>query len=132
MATTHFSFNTLEKLKSKKDIDFLFEHGITAFAHPYKFYYHIKPIEKTDQAIRIKAGVAVSAKKFKHAVARNTIKRYLRELYRLHKYELYNALPKDQAMHVFIMYIGNEMPTMPMLLPYWHTALIKLKNAIAR
>ncbi len=128
--TTLFSFNKLEKLKSKKDIDFLFEHGATVFSYPYKFYYSIKPNDD-DNAICIKAGVAVSAKKFKQAVARNTIKRYLRELYRLHKPELYSALPKNKGMHIFITYIGNDMPTMQLLLPYWKTALVKLVKAIA-
>jgi ribonuclease P protein component len=129
MMTTSFSFNKQEKLKSKKEIDFLFEKGDTVFAHPFKIYYQIKP-NTYPGTVRIKAGVAVSAKKFKTAVGRNTIKRCLRELFRLHKPELYNALPVDKQMHVFIMYIGNDMPTMQLLLPYWKTALAKFMDAI--
>jgi ribonuclease P protein component len=85
MAATN-SYNTKEKLKSRKLLEQLFTKGRSFSVFPLKVFY--MPLPGTvDHAV--KAGVGVSAKHFRKAVDRNRIKRLLRECYRLNKQSLY-------------------------------------------
>lgn len=60
---------------------------------------------------RLQAGFGASSRNFKKAVDRNRIKRLSREAYRLQKQPLYEWLKeKDQALAVFIIYTGKELP----------------------
>lgn len=69
-----------EKLKNKKDISLLFEHG------KWYSYKELSIISlPVDGLKHPKLGVSVSKRYFKKAVDRNRIKRLLRETYRLNK-----------------------------------------------
>ena len=64
-----------------------------------------------DQSTPLKAGVTVSSKRFKKAVDRNRVKRVLREVYRLQKASLHNALEERQSfLAIFFIYIGKDLP----------------------
>ena len=100
-----YSFPKNEKLKSKKQIAQLFDEGSAITVYPLKLIY----LETTQQPSKIQAGVAVPKKNFKSAVARNRIKRLLRESYRLNKAIVFNNTQGEFAF--LFLYLGKEKPT---------------------
>ncbi len=80
------SFHKHERLKSKKQIEFLFKNGKHLNAAPIKVIYLI--IEKNSVHSSNKAMFVVPKKLFKDATDRNKLKRRMRECYRLSKQEL--------------------------------------------
>ncbi len=107
--TGTFSYNKFEKLKSRKQIELLFAKGKSISAFPVKVFY--LPVEHTPMH-PVQVGVGVSARNFKKAVDRNTIKRRMREAYRLHKLPLHEHLVAQQkSVAVFILWIDKQMPT---------------------
>jgi len=84
-----FTFRKKEKLKSKKLIEQLFEHGNSISLFPLRMVY-----SKIEHASNypVQAGFSVSRRKFKKAVDRNRIKRLMRESYRKNKHILYQNI----------------------------------------
>lgn len=97
-----FTYPKTEKLKSKITIDLLFSKGKSVSKYPLRLVFVESDYgipEDSDQKIKI--GVSVSKKYFKHAVNRNYFKRVLRETYRLNKHLLVDHLDKAYAMMFF-------------------------------
>ena len=119
-----FSYNKFEKLKSRKQIELLFAKGKSISAFPVKVFY--LPVEHTP-VHSVQVGVGVSARNFKKAVDRNTIKRRMREAYRLHKLPLHEHLVAQQkSVAVFILWIDKQMPTTAALQDLMPTVIEKL------
>lgn len=119
-----FSYNKFEKLKSRKQIELLFAKGKSISAFPVKVFY--LPIDHTPMH-PVQVGVGVSARNFKKAVDRNTIKRRLREAYRLHKLPLHQHLLTEQkSVAVFILWIDKQLPTSAALQDLMPTVIEKL------
>jgi ribonuclease P protein component len=98
----NFTYPKTEKLKSKITIDLLFSKGKSVSKYPLRLVYVESDYgipEASDQ--KLKMGVSVSKKYFKHAVDRNYFKRVLRETYRLNKHLLVDHLDKPYAMMFF-------------------------------
>lgn len=93
-----FIYPKNEKLKSKRTIDLLFSEGKSVSKYPLRLVYVENPSEEKE---RIKMGVSVSKKYFKHAVDRNYFKRVLRECYRLNKHILIEKIEKPYAFMFF-------------------------------
>ena len=100
-----FKFTKKDKLKSKKQIEHLFENGQSIMAYPLLLKY--METEFQDNAVT-KTAVSVSKKKFNKAVDRIKIKRLIREVYRLNKPIYFNNLTTQYAL--MILYIGDEKP----------------------
>lgn len=97
-----FTYPKSEKLKSKITIDLLFSKGKSVSKYPLRLVFVESDFgipEDSDQ--KLKMGVSVSKKYFKHAVDRNYFKRVLRETYRLNKHILIANLDKKYAMMFF-------------------------------
>ena len=93
----------LERLKSKKLIEKLYEQGSSVKSFPLRMVYLQT---KHTSGFPAQVGVSVSKRNFKSAVDRNRIKRLLRESYRLQKEILYDHI---QNPYVFmISYLGKE------------------------
>lgn len=95
------TFHKYERLCSKKQIDTLFEKGQTQIAYPIKL---ISLAQKTELKLEVKAMFVVPKKKFKNANDRNTLKRRMREAYRLQKGGLYDLLPITKLNLAFLYY----------------------------
>lgn len=98
----NFTYPKNEKLKSKITIDLLFSKGKSVSKYPLRLVYVDSDfgIPKGSEQ-KLKMGVSVSKKYFKHAVDRNYFKRVLRETYRLNKYLLTDNLDKPYAFMFF-------------------------------
>lgn len=115
-----------EKLKSKKLIDALFTEGQSVSAYPLRLVYLATNFEDTTIA---KTGVSVSKRNFKTAVARNRIKRLLRESYRLNKADYFNNLTTQHAF--MILYIGKDMPSFDLVEKRMKHLFDKFSNKIS-
>lgn len=93
-----FTYPKHEKLKSKTTIDLLFSDGKSVSKYPLRLVYVPVVLENNE---KIKFGVSVSKKHFKHAVDRNYFKRVLRETYRLNKHLLLENLDQPYAIMFF-------------------------------
>lgn len=99
-----FTFTKIERLCSKKAIDELFASGKSKTQFPIKLIY--KSVE-FESPFPVRAMFVVPKKKHKRANKRNTIKRRMREVYRLHKHNLYEAL-KTQKLDIMFICLTNE------------------------
>lgn len=103
-----FSLSKNERLKSKKNIDTLFLNGKAFFVFPYSVKYLIFD-ELINQEEALKLVASVPKRKFKRANKRNTIRRRLKESYRINKVELKQLLiNKIKSMHLLITYNASE------------------------
>ena len=126
-----FSYQSKEKLKSRKLMDQLFTVGKSVSVFPLKAFYNEVDI---DLDFPVKLGVGVSSRNFKKAVDRNRIKRLLREAYRLHKQPLLEfANSKNKKIIVFILFVDKALPQLETLqnkLPLLIDKLINQLNEI--
>ncbi|WOC39235.1 ribonuclease P protein component [Polaribacter sp. HL-MS24] len=93
----------LERLKSKKLIEKLYQDGNSVKLFPLRMMY-LQTAHTSDFPAQV--GVSVAKRNFKLAVDRNRIKRLMREAYRLQKEIVYDQL---EDPYVFmISYLGKE------------------------
>lgn len=107
-----FTLDKSERLKSRKQIEKLFEKGKGFNMPPYRIYYlaESEPVIKVDKDV-LQFGTGVSNKNFKRAVDRNRIKRLTREAWRLQKNELKEKLKlSNKHLNIFFIYTGKELP----------------------
>lgn len=102
----NFKYSKKDKLKSKKLIERLFNEGKSLTVYPLRLIYLKTEFE--DQSI-LKTGVSVSKRLHKTAVARNRIKRLLREAYRLNKPLYFNNSSTSYAF--MILYLSKDGTT---------------------
>ena len=97
----HFGFPKANKLCSKKDIEALVKSGDTIVVYPLKIIWssHYSPQSHT------KVAVSVPKKRHKTAVARNLLKRRIREAYRTSQ-ELISF--KEKSINCLLIYISND------------------------
>jgi ribonuclease P protein component len=93
----------LERLKSKKLIEKLYQEGSSVKSFPLRMVY-IQTKHTSDFPVQV--GVSVPKRNFKLAVDRNRIKRLLRESYRLQKEIVYDSVEEPYVF--MISYIGRE------------------------
>jgi ribonuclease P protein component len=101
-----FTYRKKDKLKSKKLIEQLFNEGKAVTVYPLRLVYLKTEFE--DDSI-LKTGVSVSKRLHKTAVARNRIKRLLREAYRLNKPLYINNSSTSYAF--MILYLSKDGTT---------------------
>lgn len=103
-----YTFKKTEKLCSKIHIDNLFSKGsrvITQF--PFRVLW--QQVNEPEWEHPAQVLITVSKRSFKSGVDRNTIKRQIRELYRLGKHQLYSSLlDKQLQIIISINYIGKS------------------------
>jgi ribonuclease P protein component len=97
-----YSFGKAERLHSKKNIQELFTKGSFFYLHPLK----VLTLPNLDQnSPNHQVLISVSKRNFKRAVDRNTIKRRIREGYRLQKEQLENPA----KLLIGFLYVAKEI-----------------------
>ena len=102
-----FQFPKKQKLCSEKSIDKLFLNGKSILESPFLA---IWDLEEKNNFLPLRALIVVSKKKIKKAHQRNTLKRRVREAYRVQKKELESLLESNsQQLNLAIIYQRNEI-----------------------
>ncbi|MGQ1947397.1 ribonuclease P protein component [Geofilum sp. OHC36d9] len=101
-----FTLSKNERLCRKKLIAELFPKGKSYMSFPLRAQYLMVPRQDETAAQLL---ISVPKKRFKRAVTRNLLKRRIRESYRLHKHQLYAAVPDHQTLLIAYIYADNEI-----------------------
>jgi ribonuclease P protein component len=106
------NFKKTERLCRRSLIGKLFGKGVSFFEFPFKIIYlPIDAAELLPSGAPAQVLFTVPKRNHKRAVARNRIKRLMREAYRRHKAELYSALQTQNKQLVLVfIYTNREMP----------------------
>ena len=127
-----FTLGKDERLKSRKQIEQLFDTGKSFIVTPFRIYFMFNSeLPTSDKRSLLQFGVGASSKNFKKAVSRNRIKRLTIEARRLQKNELEEKIKTSvKQLNVFLIYTGKELPDFTMVKDKVGVALKKLVDKI--
>ena len=127
-----FTLGKEERLKSRKQIEQLFDKGKSIVITPFRVYFLIDEMLNAQRSMfNVQFGVGVSARNFKKAVDRNRIKRLTREAWRLQKNEIDKKVKEAQRqLNVFFIYTGKELSDFTTVKDKVAIALKKLADKI--
>ena len=113
LLSKNFTYQKKDKLKSRKQMQFLFSKGTAITIHPIRLLY---TIEKEEAGIfsngLLQAGVGAPSRQFRKAVQRNKVKRLLREGYRLEKPNFTNSINlTNTRLNLFFLYVDANVQT---------------------
>ena len=125
-----FTLGENERLKSRKQIERLFDEGKNFVINPFRVYFKVNSKLSTDtEGNELQFGIGVSSKNFKRAVDRNRIKRLTREAWRLQNTELKEKMKKGSSgLNVFFIYTGKDLPDFKIVKDKVAVALKKLAD----
>ncbi len=112
-----FTFKRAERLKSRKTIERMFKEGKSFGMYPLRLVWLAvgegsppqPPLEGGRSLPPVQFTVSVPKRNFKSAVARNRIKRKVREAWRLNKHWLYERLQGVEGQLAFmVLYTAKE------------------------
>lgn len=111
MSTTRiherYTLNATERLKLRKQIETLFQSGKASSIVPLRVLFLLVPKSEGEQS-PIRIGFSIPKKRIRKAVARNRMRRLLKEAWRLQKLKIYPLVPEHLQLHVFFIYTGKE------------------------
>src|SRR6056297_1791760 len=97
------SFKKNERLSGQKEISLLMKKGNVFHRHPFRIQWLVFPND-SGYSFQMKAAFSVPRRKFKKAVKRNTIKRRMKEAYRLNKNTFIQQM-KDSRHSLFVLFV---------------------------
>lgn len=124
--------NTLhkpERLNKKKVIEKMFAGGSRSFSvFPLRVVY--LPVE--DPGVPASILISVSKRRFRHAVKRNRVKRWIREAYRVNKHELLGVLEERQCrLAIAFIYLSDQLVNYSLIEARIKTALARIAEKVA-
>ena len=124
-----FTYQKKDKLKSRKQTQYLFSKGQSVNAFPIKLIYTVDKVPLSEASLQ--AGVTAPSRIFRKAVQRNRVKRLLREGYRLEKPGFIAETPlQDKRINLFFLYIDSVLLPQHVIQEKIKIALGKLKEKI--
>ncbi len=124
-----FGFPKHQRLVSKKCIENLFSSGINHFSFPLKSLYIISDCQ-TNEA-NMQAVFIVPKKKFKKAIMRNSIRRKMREAFRLNKNELIEICKSNgKQISIAFVFSSNEVKSFNLIQLATQNILKEISNKI--
>ncbi len=118
-------FSKAERINSEIIINRIFSEGKSLFSHPFRIVWVENLYIKDTAPVEIL--ISVSKRKFKRAVDRNQVKRFIRESYRLNKNLLLDfCAQKDLNIQLAIVYVAKEVGNFD----YYNKSMIKMLNKI--
>lgn len=110
--THFFTYQKEDKLKSRKQTQFLFAKGRHLASSPVRVMYTIEKL--TDNLVPaaglLQVGVGAPTRNFRKAVQRNRVKRLLREGYRLEKpFFLEQVQLTGKRVNLFFLYADSQV-----------------------
>jgi ribonuclease P protein component len=123
-----FTLGKDERLKSRKQIEQLFNEGKKITVGPFRVFYLFVNTTSIGHS-SLSFGVGVSNRNFKKAVDRNKIKRLTREAWRLQKNSLKETVnAKNKHLNIFLIYTSKELPGFELVKDKVAVALKKLEK----
>ena len=132
LLSKNFTYQKKDKLKSRKQMQFLFSKGTAITMHPIRLLY---TIEKAEAGIfpngLLQAGVGAPSRQFRKAVQRNKVKRLLREGYRLEKPNFTNSISlSNTRLNLFFLYLDANVQTQQQIQATINLILQKLADKL--
>jgi len=125
-----FRFPKKQKLCSKKVIQRLLMHGESITEKPFRATWNF---EENNENVFVRLLIVVSKKRFKLAVQRNSIKRRIKEAYRVQKKQLELLLEKsNQQLNLAIIYQQDDILDSKILEKKINLLLIRLIKNLCR
>ncbi|BDD10715.1 ribonuclease P protein component [Fulvitalea axinellae] len=124
------TFRKSERLHSKKLIKELFSKGSSFFLYPYKVVY--LPVDKSRATPYNSVLFTVPRRNFKKAVDRNTLKRRIKEAYRLNKNTLAPVSEGDKVLLVALIYVGKDFLAYDRVELKLKRVLERLSNSVSK
>ena len=127
-----FTYQKKDKLKSRKQMQFLFSNGKAITMHPIRLIYNI---ENAESGIfptgLLQAGVGAPSRHFRKAVQRNRVKRLLREGYRLEKPDFMSAISlTNTRLNLFFLYVDVNVQSQQQIQTTMKLLLQKLADKL--
>ena len=127
-----FTYSKDERLYHKKLIAQLFEKGNRSISRfPFRFTW-VEIKEERQEPFPVQAMFIVSKRNFPKASSRNRIKRQMRELYRVRKGELYEALGGTKHIALSCSYVSKTELNYAELSSTFLQLFDQLKNEMAK
>ena len=123
-----FNFPARLRIKSKKDIERLFENDASFFAHPLLLKYYIEETI-SDSTQEPQFAVSIPKRNFRRAHDRNLLKRRIREAYRLQWRQILNETYSSKILLMFI-YVGKQINEFDDLHKAVENLLLKIKKSL--
>ena len=127
------TFTKEERLCAKKRIDTLFKSGSSFVLYPFRIVFILKNNNETENLPPCQSILSVSKRRFKKAVDRNTIKRLMRESYRLQKSNdlIPFLLKHNVTLYLAIQYVGKQILAYDVFYAAMNKMLKKLQDECA-
>ena len=101
------TFRKHDRLNSSLEIEALYREKQFVVVYPLKCYYSFSKTTEDKNVVRV--AFAAPKRTLKKAVERNTLKRRMREAYRLNYKNIFEAFmnQKEQQLKLFFIYVGK-------------------------
>ncbi len=110
MNPSHHRFGKAHRLCGKKQIDRLFAQGQSFFAYPFRCVWTTAEPVPDKASAPVQILISVGKKNHKRAVARNKLKRRIREAYRLNRHHPNDISgPDGRIVTVALLYTSKEI-----------------------